>query len=108
MRTVCQLKSMPNPATIFRWLRTKPEFCEQYEKAKQESADALVDDMLHFADERSENPQRSRLQVDTRKWIASKLKPKKYGDKAIIGGDPDNPFTHKVLPFEFIDPQDTE
>lgn len=38
-----------------------------------------------------EQVQRSRLRVDARKWIASKLKPKKYGDKTIIGGDPDNP-----------------
>ena len=28
-----------------------------------------------------ENIQRSRLRVDSRKWLASKLLPKKYGDK---------------------------
>ena len=32
----------------------------------------------------TEHVQRSRLRVDTRKWIASKLKPKKYGDKQAV------------------------
>jgi hypothetical protein len=34
---------------------------------------------------------RNRLRVDARKWIASKLKPKKYGDRQILAGDPENP-----------------
>lgn len=90
---------MPDAATVFRWLRTKPEFCEQYTRAKEESADALVDEMLDIADEATndwmevhdkDNPgyrlngeaiNRSRLRVDTRKWIAAKLKPKKYGER---------------------------
>lgn len=104
MRTVCKPASMPNPATIFRWLRTKPEFCNQYEKAKQEAADAMVDDMLDIADDLDENPQSRRIRVDTRKWIASKLKPRKYGDKITHGGDPDNPI-HVALPFDFSDPK---
>ena len=34
-----------------------------------------------------ENIQRSRLRVDARKWVASKLKPKKYGDKTELSGE---------------------
>ena len=50
-----------------------------------------------------ENIQRSRLRVDARKWIASKLKPKKYGDKTSVGFDPDAPL--KVsLPIKYVDP----
>jgi len=37
-----------------------------------------------------ENIQRSRVRIDTRKWLASKLKPKKYGDKVdLTHGGPD-------------------
>lgn len=103
---------MPAMDTVFRWLREKPEFSEQYVKAKQESADALVEEMMDIADDGSndwmvrhgkdgeeswqlngEHVQRSRLRLDTRKWIASKLKPKKYGDKLDMnhGVQPDNP-----------------
>ena len=98
MRTVCKPDSMPNKATVFKWLRTNEEFNDQYVKAKNESADALTDEMLDIADnanndwmenngdsegyrQNGEAVQRSRLRVDTRKWLASKLKPKKYGDK---------------------------
>lgn len=100
LRTVTKNDWCPPMSTIFNWLRTKKEFLEQYEKAKQESVDAMAEDILYIADDgtndyeeaerpdgstfiklNSENVQRSRLRVDTRKWIMSKIKPKKYGEK---------------------------
>jgi hypothetical protein len=72
---------MPSTVTVFSWLRTHEEFLNQYTRAKEESADALTDEMLDIADDVEGDSQRDRLRVDTRKWIASKLKPKKYGDK---------------------------
>jgi len=84
LRKVCKKgNSLPCIATIFNWFREYPEFLEQYEKAKEESSDFLVEEMLDIADQSDlkESAQRSRLRVDTRKWAASKLKPKKYGDK---------------------------
>jgi len=109
MRTVCKPESMPSMQTVFSWLRTLPDFLEQYTRAKQESADALVEEMIDIADdwsndfmeikkwdeyynvENKEVTNRSKLRVETRKWIASKLKPKKYGDKLELWGDPDQP-----------------
>ena len=99
MRTVCAADDMPDKATVFRWIRTIEEFRNQYTRAKEESADALTDEMLDIADDTEldytktddsgvrlnpENIQRSRLKIETRKWLASKLKPKKYGDKQFI------------------------
>ena len=99
MRTVCKDKEVPASRTLFRWLRTNEEFCQQYTRAKQESADALTDEMLDICDDGSndwmesnakgdkgyefngEHLQRSRLRVETRKWLSSKLKPKKYGER---------------------------
>lgn len=99
LRTVCKAEGMPSTQTVFRWLRTHEGFCDQYARAKDESSDMLVEDMLDISDNAGndwmenndpDNPgyrlngeaiNRSRLRVDTRKWIASKLKPKKYGDK---------------------------
>lgn len=81
LRAVCRQESMPSARTIFNWLRTKPEFMHQYAKAKEESADAMADDILDIADDKDEDAQSRRVRIDARKWIASKLKPKKYGDK---------------------------
>tara|TARA_R110000744_G_scaffold246942_1_gene363473 strand:- start:36140 stop:36655 length:516 start_codon:yes stop_codon:yes gene_type:complete len=124
MRSIGRDESMPAVRTMFRWLREKEEFKHQYEIAKEESADGLVEEMLEIADESSndymdklmkngetvrvldaEHVQRSRLRIDVRKWSASKLKPKKYGDKQHVehqaadgisfsmnfGGKPDTP-----------------
>jgi len=115
MRTVCKPETMPDKATLFRWIRTREEFRDQYTRAKYESADALTDEMLDIADDASndwmerhdkddkktgwqlngDHVQRSRLRIETRKWLASKLKPKKYGERIHqkISGDEANPLT---------------
>lgn len=43
--------------------------------------------------------ERSRLQIDARKWLASKLAPKKYGDKLELAGDPLSPLVINVVKF---------
>lgn len=91
LRTVCKSDKMPSASTVFLWLSIHSEFSEQYEKAKQESADALVEDMLDIADDPKLNPNDKRVRIDTRKWISSKLKPKKYGDRVTHVGDEDAP-----------------
>jgi hypothetical protein len=93
LRTICKADDMPDASTVFRWLRTKEDFCEQYTRAKEESTEALSEDMLEIADDKDGDPQRDRLRIETRKWLASKLKPKKYGDKVDLthsgpGGKP--------------------
>lgn len=80
IRTICKPDDMPNISTIYRWIRVHPEFSKQYAKAKEDQADAMAEDILDIADDESEDVQRSRLRVDTRKWLASKFKAKKYGD----------------------------
>jgi len=110
IRTICGLETeknhrFPCKSTIFNWLRTNKEFLAQYTRAKEESADALVDEMLDIADdgsndlmtitkgnteyevENKEVTNRSRLRVDTRKWIAARLKPKRFGDKVDVTSD---------------------
>lgn len=85
---------MPCVATVFNWFNKFPGFLEQYARAKAESADMFAEDMLDISDDserdfiqtekgpafNAEHVQRARLRVDTRKWLASKLKPKRYGE----------------------------
>ena len=118
VRTICKADDMPGMETIFRWLRENPDFREHYARAKAEAADALVEEMLDIADDgandwmeihdkdgvcvgykiNGEHIQRSRLRLDTRKWIAAKLKPKKYGDQLDLnhGLKPDNPLAELI------------
>lgn len=106
LRTVCLSDKMPAASTIFLWMQKYPEFSEQYARAKQESADAMAEEILDIADDGSndwmeiqlqgghikevvnnEAVQRSKLRVETRKWIMAKMKPKKYGDKLDLTSD---------------------
>jgi hypothetical protein len=120
LRTICKADDMPSCVTVYAWLRIHDEFLKQYTRAKEDAADAFAEEMLDIADEASndwmevhdkDNPgyrlngehiNRSRLRVDTRKWIASKLKPKKYGDKVAVGGADDLP------PIQTADMTETE
>lgn len=100
LRTICQAENMPCVATVLNWLAQgdNPDadpvfksFLAQYARAKEEQADFLAEEMMEIADNKTDDKEkfgvgaavvnRARLQVDTRKWIASKLKPKKYGDR---------------------------
>lgn len=93
--SICKDEDMPGRTTFYRWLRVHPEFMANYVAAKEESADAMLEDMFDIA-ANEPDVKRARLQVDVRKWAASKLKPKKYGDRVVHSGDDDAPIAHKI------------
>lgn len=91
LRSICKQDDMPTTSTVCKWLSLVPSFAEQYTRAREMQADALADEITDIADEITGDPQRDRLRVEARKWVAAKLKPRKYGDKQLIGSDPENP-----------------
>lgn len=110
LRSICRDDEMPSKATVFRWLAEKQDFQDQYTRAREAQADSLVDDMLDIADGKKAllegcdpDVQRDRLAVETRKWIAGKLKGK-YSDKVKhVGGDEgDNPIAFTGFDIRFV------
>lgn len=100
LREICRQDGMPDKTTVMRWLNKHEEFRHQYARAKETGIEALAEDILDIADDgtndwmerlgedkpagyvlNGEHVQRSRVRIDARKWILSKLAPKKYGDK---------------------------
>lgn len=100
IRELCKLyPELPDPQTIYRWIADKKDFREQYARAKETQLQLLEDEMLTIADDATndymdvtrrgetirvldkEAVMRSNLRIETRKWLMSKLLPKKYGDK---------------------------
>lgn len=113
LRRICDDEAMPSRATVLRWLATDHEgFEAKYTQARAAQILGEADDLLEIADNsrndwmerhgeddagwlaNGENIQRAKLRVATRQWIASKLLPKKYGDRTVIAGDPDAPLKH--------------
>lgn len=70
---------LPSAATMGRWLNENEEFRAAYARAREKRAETFAEQMVEIADT-CEDPQRGRLQVETRKWIASKLLPRVYGE----------------------------
>ncbi|WP_070105598.1 hypothetical protein [Burkholderia plantarii] len=102
LRQIEEIEGMPTKTTILRWLGDDryAEFRDQYARARDMQAEGMADEILEIADDgrndwmevhsrdgehigwkvNGEAVQRSRLRIDARKWLLSKLLPKKYGN----------------------------
>lgn len=95
---ICTDSTLPNKPCILKWLRDFPEFATQYAHAREMQMELMATEIIDISEEEpmmtitfGENGskecidnagiQRNRLRVDTRKWLMSKLAPKKYGEK---------------------------
>ena len=115
LKEIVKTEGMPNRATVYRWLLEQPAFCDKYARAREEQADTLADEIIAIADESPEiNEVRDKngdvidikidsgyvayqkQRIEARKWTAMKLKPKKYGDKLELAGDPNSPLKMEV------------
>ena len=115
LRSMCKEESMPSKATVFRWLSVHKLFQDQYARAREEQAEAFADEIVSISDEAETTVKshgngttevtfdsvaiaRNRLRIDARKWVASKLKPKKYGEKLDIehSGNEEKPIITRV------------
>ena len=82
LRWICAEDGMPGSTTVYRWLNENEGFRKQYTHARELQAEFYADEIIEIADlAKNEDAQVARLRVDARKWKASKLAPKKYGDK---------------------------
>jgi hypothetical protein len=101
LRRVCLADDMPDITTIIRWTRENKEFCQQYDRACVDRGNHLAEEALEIADQTPETEpvkdkdgkvldgmklhsayvawQKNR--VDARRWFASKMSPKRFGDK---------------------------
>ncbi len=97
---ICRDAHMPSEACVRLWVKDDREgFAARYAQAREVQYGRMADEILEVADdgmndwmkrEDPENPgyslngehvTRSRLRVDSRKWLLSKLLPKQFADK---------------------------
>jgi hypothetical protein len=81
--SICALPDMPRISTVYDWIDKSPELADKYARARQRQADTLASMVMTEAFSASD-AQIGRLRIDALKWTASKLAPKKYGDKIDI------------------------
>lgn len=98
LRKICEMPGMPSREAVYSWLFSQQEFADQYALAREIQADYYSEQCLEIADDGTNDTyeledgskkvahdhiQRSRLRVDTRKWIASQMAPKKWGIQSV-------------------------
>lgn len=82
LRSICAPETMPAESTVRLWATDDRDgFSAQYTRARAAQMDALAEDILEIADAEDADVNRSRLRVDTRKWLMSKIAPKRFGDR---------------------------
>lgn len=120
LRSICRSEGMPHVSTVMGWVFRNSEFFIQYRAAREMQAEVLADELLEIADDGSndwmerhgnspgyringEALQRSSLRINTRQWIASRLLPKRWGDKQQVTHQ--NPDGTPVAQTVSIDPR---
>jgi hypothetical protein len=89
LEQVCAADDMPHVSTVYRWLQAHADFREQYTRAREAQGHVQAERALRDA-LTADDPQKGRLKFDARKWAASKLAPKQYGDAVNLKhSDPD-------------------
>lgn len=101
--SICKDPGMPKKTAVYEWLASKKDFAEMYARAREDQADSLADQIIALADEMpmeiTDDKGTTRFdsayvtwqknRVDARKWVAAKLKPRKYSDRIAHVGDKD-------------------
>lgn len=111
---ICRVDGMPTESTVRGWAVDDYQgFYAMYARSRRILAEHYIDEIMDISDDgtndwvarqstsekgggvedgkvlNQDHLQRSKLRVDTRKWFASKVFPKVYGDKVQYSGDPD-------------------
>jgi hypothetical protein len=95
LASILDAPGMPCYAAVTQWMRADPALREQYERAKEDQADFMADEIIKIIDELPQeivDDKGSRRydsafvtwqknRVDARKWCAAHLKPKRYSDR---------------------------
>lgn len=115
LRQVAKEIGIESASSITDWVRVDEQFSARYARAMDFRCERMAEELLEISDDGSndwmvreqesgepitvadhEHIARSKLRVDSRKWLLSKMMPKKYGDRLAVAGDPTAPLNVAV------------
>jgi hypothetical protein len=133
--SICKDKDVPSLPTVFSWLNKlhpsfKEDFFKSYVMAREIQAEVLADEIKDIADDGKNDTyeivnskgqkevrtdydhiKRSALRVESRKWLAAHLLPRKFSDRVELtgaGGKDLIPAMPTQVTFNFIDNKDQD
>jgi len=103
LRAICQSDGMPTEAYVRKLAATREDFGSRYARARSIGLDSIAEDIVRIADDQVEDPNSRKVRIDARKWLLSKMRPDKYGDKTSVeltgsgGGPVETAFTVRFV-----------
>jgi len=96
---ICAAEDMPDRVTVWRWHQQHDEFRNMILAAREFGADALAEQCLQIADGGGD-VRRDMVKIATRRWLASKIAPRRYGDRiaAEVSGAGGGPIEARAAP----------
>jgi hypothetical protein len=111
LRSVCGEAGMPSRVKYLEWVdEDRDGLANCYARARERQMDHWGDELLMIADDASLEPNDRRVRIDARRWLMSKLAYRKYGDKLVHSGDPEQPVLvlHRAAGIERLSPAELE
>ena len=128
LRHICSDDDLPHESTVRKWvmLDNPPGIGTRYACARNMGLDSQAEEIIEISDtcregiirkvsekdgvtvEHRDMVDRARLQVDARKWLLSKMRPDKYGDRLQVAGDKDAPLEVNVSGLELLNSRLTQ
>lgn len=92
LKKICSDDGMPERTVVYDWLEKHEEFTNMYARAREDQADTLAEEIIELSDQAAQvikgddksdsaRVQAKHLQIESRKWTAAKLRPRRYGEK---------------------------
>ena len=111
LRSVCQTEGYPSEGTVRGWAaRDVDGFGARYRHARDQLLEYWSDEIVDLADRDDLDPRDRQVRIDTRKWLMSKLAPRRYGERLLHASDPENPIQvlHQQVSFDALTPAQLE
>ena len=121
LREICRRDHMPEWRTVYDWMRRDDSLSTAIAHARDIGYDKMAEECLAIADTPVEGRKivetddgkvmytredmlgHRKLQIETRLKLLAKFNPKKYGDRAILAGDADNPLQVNIQATEMFE-----
>lgn len=99
---LCERPGMPGREVFFDKCKRDPQAAKRYAAALEVRGELFADQIIEIADESvyAATPEQAaayRLRVETRKWVVSRLLPKKYGERVTLEGNAENPLVTQLV-----------
>jgi hypothetical protein len=100
LRAICKTPGYPHRRTVEKFLASDPEAAAKCARARESQGDVMDEKQLEIVADMlagKVDAQAARVAVSVYQWRAAKLAPKRFGDKVLLGSDPDNPIPPLVV-----------